>query len=303
MTERNFSFPLSVLIHQGNVFHRALIDDAYAAPMAERLDQEKETANFATRFRAKLDQLGSGSLDHAGKRGAVGSLTQEQAAALKEVTRLTAMARHGAKITFKGESVRLRNEFQVGINTPKTLAAILERSRIILGSCKRYAAELKSNGWIARDTELLETTIATFDDIGLAQGAARSERSGISGAKTRFANEVYTDTLKIQNAASLQYPSSEPGNETARARFLLDEYPPRLRSARAVIPPAPAPIAPLSSMGSAPVFLLPPNTIPLAAEPVAPIESHELSRRDGALDSKKDGNNDSGGPPIRLPKP
>ena len=214
--------------------HDALTDADFATAMAARLDADTDTAtdNFATRFEAKIAALDTGDASQKSKTGQAGSLTRGQNAELAEMERLLAGARRSARVAFPGESVKLHNEFQVGNRDPDTLDAELERAKIVLKSCgsAENVAPLKVQGWLPKDTTALDAAVAMFSDGTLAKDDALGDRIGLTGEKTVAANAVYEDALRIQNAARLEYPANKPGTEAARARFLLDEFPPRDRS-------------------------------------------------------------------------
>ncbi len=67
------------------------------------------------------------------------------------------------------------------------------------------------------------------------QGEAFAARAGFTDDLTLAANTLYDGILYdgilyVQNAARLEYPSTRPGTAAARARFLLETFPPRDRS-------------------------------------------------------------------------
>ena len=246
MISRKWNFPISTLVSQATVLHDALIDPAYTPSMAERLDLDGDTAqsNYATRFASQISTVTSGGTTHKGKTGQAGTLTKAQTDALQELERLTNGGRRSARLTFPGDDVKLHSEFQVGIDTPKTLASELERARIILASCQRHTAALKKHGWTAKDTTALDTAITALENTSLDQSNVLDDRAGLTEDRILAGNALYAQCLAIQNAARLEYPSNRPGNEAARHRFLLNEFPPRDRSNPSGDnpPPPPAPV-------------------------------------------------------------
>jgi hypothetical protein len=83
--------------------------------------------NFTSR--GLLGQLG-GKGGSAGAQTAVtGDLTQQQDDAIAEMLDLFGKLKDSAKKAFKGQDVKLREEFQVGINSPSDLASILDRAK------------------------------------------------------------------------------------------------------------------------------------------------------------------------------
>ena len=258
MAKSKFHFPLSVLIGASRRLHDALTDTVFATVMADRLntDTDTPTGNFATRFSAELDALGAGDVSQKSKTGQTGSLTRSQDTDIAELERLMAGARRSARLAFPSDHVKLHSEFQVGINEPQTLDAELERANLILAGCQQAenVPALKVQGWLPKDTTALAAAIAQLSGSSLAKDGALGERIGLTGEKIVAANAVYADALRIQNAARLEYPANKPGTEAARARFLLDEFPPRDRSEPSGGTQAPPPsTTPTPSSGTTPV--------------------------------------------------
>jgi hypothetical protein len=168
--------------------------------------------------------------NQGGKTGDVGDLTAEQRFAFNEVERLTAGARRTARQAFPGEDVKLRSEFQIGVNEPNDLGSKIARAEKTLAAAQKYAAGLKTKGWLPRDATALETALGQLSGVALDQDEALADRAKFTAALTRAANALYDLCLAVQNAARLEYPSTQPGNEAARARFQLDTFPPRDRS-------------------------------------------------------------------------
>ncbi len=234
MASRKFNFSLSALIGAARRLHDALVDPDYGTAMAARLDAPADTAtsNFTTRFAANLAALDTGDATQKLKTGHAGTLTTGQNAAFDEMERLLAGARRSAKLAFPTDSVKLHSDFQVGISEPNTLEAELSRAKIVLASCQepRQRRRAENQGWLAADTTALDAAIEELSGVSLDQDEALEDRKGLTASKNVAANAVYADTLRIQNAARLEYPANKPGAEAARARFLLDTYPPRDRS-------------------------------------------------------------------------
>lgn len=223
MAARKFNFPLSVLLGAA----RRLPDPGCGAAMSVRLDMS--TDNFRVRFEAKLETLGRGSSKQKLKTGEASTLTVDQNNAFDEMERLVAGARRSAKLAFPTDPVKLHSDLQVGISKPNTLEAELGRSKIVFASCQETAnaAVLRPQGWLPADTAALDAAIGQLSGASLDQDEALEHRKGLTASKNVAANAVYADTLRIQNAARLEYLVDKPGTEAARARFLLDTYPPR----------------------------------------------------------------------------
>jgi hypothetical protein len=95
--------------------------------------------------------------------GNVGTLTIEQDASLELLMGMLSRARRTAKRAFSGQTVKLRNESQVGASTPKSLATVLQRGRIIAAALAKTenASPLAAKGWQAADTQALNPASRT----------------------------------------------------------------------------------------------------------------------------------------------
>ena len=238
---RNFHFPISTLTRDAQRLLGALTDSTVGPLVTARL-----TSDFAVTFEAQITLVTTGNAKKSGAIGAIGELTQEQVEALPDLERLMAGARRTAALTFPKNDARLHSEFQVGIHEPQDFASELARAELILAACKTHAAALAEEGWSATDTTLLEQTIALLGGGDLDQEAAKDKKLGITSARNTAANLLYKYCLRTQNAARLAYPSTLSGKadglEEARARYLLDEFPPRGGASAGDAPtPPPAP--------------------------------------------------------------
>jgi hypothetical protein len=122
--------------------------------------------------------------------------------------------------------VVLREEFQVGVHDPQGLGDEVKRAGLILAAANKYATQLGEHGWMATDATALETAIGALSGVDLAQEASKAKGPGMTAVSNADANKLYRNCLSIQNAARLQYPSTQSGNETPRALFLIGEFPP-----------------------------------------------------------------------------
>lgn len=140
-------------------------------------------------------------------------------------------ARRSAGLAFAKNDVRLRNEFQVGIREPQDLASELERAGKILAACATHADALAEHGWLEEDTALLGATIGILGGGDEDQEAAKDKKQGLTKGRNLAANQLYKMCLSVQNAARLAFPNTkaadDPAVVEARARYLLDEFPPR----------------------------------------------------------------------------
>ncbi len=225
-TRRKFGFPLATLTRSAGLLHGAIINPAYKQAMEERLGDD-----FTGKFANAISAVTGTSVAQSSQTGDVSGLTLEQATDLKEMERLVAGARRTAKLAFPGQDTVLRAEFQVGNFDSKTFASEIERARKTHAAVIKYAAELKSKGWIPADTVSLGQAIADLHDSGLEKEGASDDRLGMTNEKIIGANTLYTYCLTVQNAARLQFPIKTDANGgvmnvTERARFLLEEFPP-----------------------------------------------------------------------------
>lgn len=224
MSERSFHFPLSILIRSAQQMHGALLEPL-GVPVTRRLP-----ADFTEKFAGVITQVSIGNTGQKSATGHTGQLTQAQNEALAEVKRLTSAARDTAKLTFAGNTVLLRQAFQVGQGDPVSLASILERAVTIQTSCEKYAAALSEHGWIADDTTALATAISALEGADDVQEAAKGDKKATTTAKNTAANKLYTLCQTVQNAAELSYPAHKAATDetvvAARARFLMDTFPP-----------------------------------------------------------------------------
>jgi len=247
-TTRTFNFPISILISSAKRFLSALRDPIVGPPVLARLKRKAETAPFDAAFATQIDAVELGGSAQSKAKGEIGELTQEQAEAFTEMERLTSSARRTAALAFPKNDVRLRAEFQQGINEPQDFDSVLERARLVLAACQTHADALDEHGWIEADTTLLQQTIATLSGDDLVKESSKDAKLSITATRTRAANALYKSCQTIQNAARLAYPSTQLGKteglEAARARYLINEFPPRSGNGNGGNdePPAPTPV-------------------------------------------------------------
>ena len=229
-THRKFNFPFATLTHNAGLLGSALADDAYQPAMEERLG-----ADFVATFPLKITGVTCKSTAQSSQTGDISSLTIQQQADYKEMERLAGGARRSARLAFPGQDTLLNAEFQVGEGAVKAISAVIGRAGLTHAAALKYAAELQAKGWVAKDTAALGTAAGKLKDVGTEHENASDERLGLTDEKIIKANDLYHDCLVIQNAARLEYPGGKDAagnarNITGRARFLLDEFPPRDRS-------------------------------------------------------------------------
>ena len=238
MTEPNrVHFPTATLLRDGE----GIVTAAEAhAELAPRLPE-----GFLAETRTLLKQVAADTTGQKGKRADAGTLTTAQNTKLKALQTWMGKARYTAGLAFRGQDVKLHEEFQVGVNGPHDLGAILQRADIILAALKKpdNAAALKLKGWLDSDTEAFATMRGALSATAQTQKTAKGGAKNATGQRIRDANGLYDHLLTIQNAADLQWPAEDPANTGVRDEFRLTTFPPR-GGAAAPEPPAPPPTPP-----------------------------------------------------------
>lgn len=228
-----FHFPIAVLTHDGTAIADALETHT---ELNTRLPD-----GYLTATRAALAKVAAGNTAQKSKRADVGDLTLEQNNNLAAVKNWMSKARQTAGLAFFGQTVKLHEEFQVGINTPTDLASVLTRADIILAALGKAAnlPALKSKGWIEADTTAFQTVRATLGDADENQEIAKGGAKDATGTRNKDANDAYDHLAAIQNAADLQWPADASGNSGVRDEFRMNTYPPRGGSSSPTPPPTP----------------------------------------------------------------
>jgi hypothetical protein len=227
-TARTFNFPISTLIRDAKLLLAALRDAIAGTPVLARLTTEKNPQPDAA-LAAQIDLVETGGATQSGAIGDLSNLTQAQARAFTELERLMAAARRSGTLAFPHDDARLHSEFQVGSHEPADLASELERAQKILAAVTKYAAEVGEHGWIAADTTALREAVETLNGADDVQEAAKGKKKGATAGRNAAANALYKACLSVQNAARLAHPNTKAGDPAvveARARFLLDTFPP-----------------------------------------------------------------------------
>ena len=237
-TKTKFHFPLPILVGEGK-----LILDAGTAhhEIAGRLDKTY-LADTAT----VLGNVKTQATDQKQKRGQTGVLSKAQLDKIHAFHLLIANAKDTAKLAFLGQTVMLREAFQVGVHKPHDLQSQLQRGRTVLASMQ--AAEnvpaLTSKGWTADETTALDTAISNLENDKTLLENAKDASVGSTGQKNVQADDLYNRLLTVQNAANLQWPESDPANLQTRADFRLGKFPPKDHGGHHVEPaPTPTPAA------------------------------------------------------------
>ena len=234
MSDRSFHFPVSLLIRSAQLMAGGLHEDI-GAPVLKRLP-----AGFVDDLGVQITQVSTEATGQKSAAGKTGQLTKEQNAALAEVKRLTSAARTTAKLAYPDDPVFLHQTFQVGNSDPVGLASVIERAVTVQAACIKCADPLAEHGWIESDTTLFAEAIATLQGADETQETSKGERKATTSAKNTAANKLYAKCQTLQNAVELTYPASRAATDqtvvAARARFLMDTFPPAPGTAAEEVP-------------------------------------------------------------------
>jgi hypothetical protein len=185
-------------------------------------------ADFIAQQRTLLDTLRTLASTQKSKTANVGGYTVGQNEAVAALNDLVSRAKDSAERAFKGQDVKLRNEFQVGVTSPGDLASVLQRARIVRDSSANAAnaAALAAKGWVTIDTNALTSAIDVLDAADDTQETAKADKAGFTDARNTDANELYEGLLTIQNAANNQWPERVTANAVIRTEFRIGLFPP-----------------------------------------------------------------------------
>jgi hypothetical protein len=213
-------FPISILTHNGQLIIAAA---GANAAVATRLP-----AGYTATATASLATVNADIAVQKTSHGELGNLTPGQHTNLDSLQNWMNQARKTAKLAFAGQTVKLHDEFQVGVNTPHDLGSILHRADIIIASLQTAAnlPVLLLKGWTAADTTAFTATRASFTTGDVSQQAAKGGAKVSTSTKNTDASDLYERLLTIQNAADLQWPVSNPANAGIRDQFRLNTFPP-----------------------------------------------------------------------------
>jgi hypothetical protein len=152
------------------------------------------------------------------------------------------MAKETAKLAFKGQAVKLTEQFFVGVNQPNDLQSQLTRGRTTLASIKlaANADAIAGQGWTADETTALDTAITSIEGDKTLLENAKGASLGSTGVRNASAESLYAALQTVQNAANIQWPESDPANAEVCADFRFGKFPPK-HSAAATPEPTPAP--------------------------------------------------------------
>jgi hypothetical protein len=223
--------PVPVIIFNGNL----IVAAAQKYPkVAARLP-----AGYLTETTTALDKLLADLNSQKIAKGETGNLTAAQQANLSVLLHCMSQARMTAKLAFPGQTVKLHQEFQIGVPGSEALDAELSRADIILAAIQtgENLPALKLKGWTDAETTAFTTARAAFPASTSTQQSSQSDAKKATATKTNDAAEAYEHILTIQNAASLEFPLTEPANAPIRAEFRIGLFPPDHHTGPAVPPP------------------------------------------------------------------
>lgn len=220
--KRKFTFPMSTLLYEANLILTAA--QGQSAFVTKRL-----RTGLLTESDTLLTGLGGEGSSAQAQTAATGGLTRQQNDAITTMLDLFGKLKDSAKRAFAGDDVKLREEFQVGINEPNDLGSILDRAKKgrDAGQKTENVAPLKDKGgWITDDTTALDTAITAVGGMDQQQRASKTVQIAGTDARNTAANSLYDNLLTIQNAAEIEWPEREASNRATRDSFRMPGFPP-----------------------------------------------------------------------------
>jgi len=175
-----------------------------------------------------LGKLPADPIGQKTAKGETGNLTLAQKQNLVTLVHWMNQARKTAHLAFFGQTVKLHEEFLMGVHEDHGVATVLGRADIVLASVQIPAnlAALKLKGWTDADTTGFVTVRGTFPTSTVTQKSAQSDAKKATVVKTSDADDAYEHVLTVQHAGDLEYPATDPANAPARAEFKLGIFPP-----------------------------------------------------------------------------
>jgi hypothetical protein len=226
--------PIPVIVYNGNL----VVAAAQKYPkVITRLP-----ADYLTETTTSLGKLPTDVAVQKDARGETGNLTAAQQKNLDTLLYWMRQARKTARLAFFGQTVKLHEEFLMGVQNDHGIASVLGRADTILASVQKTdnLAALKIKGWTDADTQNFVAARSTFPASTVVQQSAQSEAKKKTIAKTTDASDAYEHVLTIQHAGDLEYPAIDPDNAPIRAEFRLDIFPPTQHTPDATPTPTPA---------------------------------------------------------------
>jgi len=226
--------PVPVIVYNGNL----IVAAAQKYPkVAARLP-----ATYLTETTTSLGKLPTDIAGQKNAKGETGNLTAAQLQNFNLLLHWMMLARKTAKLAFFGQTVKLHEEFLVGLQENHGLAEVLGRADTILASVQKpeNLAALKLKGWTDADTQAFVAVRGTFPASTTAQISGQSDAKKATLAKDVDASDAYEHVLTVQHAGDLEYPATDPANAPIRAEFRLGLFPPDHHAPPATPTPTPA---------------------------------------------------------------
>jgi hypothetical protein len=225
----HFHFPVATLTYNGSLIVTAA--EAHSEIVA------RLPAGYISDTATLLGKITADIAGQKNAQGELGNLTAGQSASLGTLLQCMNQARRTAKLAFPGQTVKLHQEFQVGVNQPTDLGSILSRADIIIASVQKNLAALQLKGWTDAETAAFTAARQAFGAAMPAQQTAKGGAKDSTTTKNADATALYEKLLAIQNAADLQWPAADPANAGVRDEFRLNTFPPASSSGNATTPP------------------------------------------------------------------
>jgi len=220
--KRKYTFARAVLVRDGTTILAAAVK--YGVQLGDRLSTARHQE--ITGYLATVRTGDTGQNLNAGN---IGDLTVAQNQQFKKVLTQFGALRDFASRAFKTDKVKLREQFSVGAPETKKLAEIQLRVATAVAAARQAAnaAALTAKGWLAADTNELETLAGSLKTTDETQEEGKRDKVGDTAQLIDAENKLYDGLLDIQGIARKVFAADNPANVTARADFLLNTFPPR----------------------------------------------------------------------------
>ena len=212
--------PVPVIVYNGNLIVAAA--QKYPAAAA------RLPAGYLTETATALGKLPTDVAGQKDAKGETGNLTAAQQKNLDTLLYWMGQARKTARLAFFGQTVKLHEEFLMGVQNDHGIAPVLGRADTLLASVQKAdnLAALKLKGWTDADTQAFVAVRGTFPASTTAQQSGQSEAKKQTIVKSADASDAYEHVLTVQHAGDLEFPATDPANAPIRAEFRLDIFPP-----------------------------------------------------------------------------
>jgi hypothetical protein len=192
-SKTKFHFPLPILVGEGKL----ILDAGTSHPeVAGRLDKD-----YLTITATVLGNVKTQAADQKQKRGQTGVLSKAQLDKIHAFHLLIANAKDTAKLAFPGQTVKLRQAFQVGVHKPHDLQSQLQRGRTVLASlqAQENVLALTTKGWTADETTALDSAITDLESDKTLLENAKDASVGSTGQKNVLADGNRTQLFAAGN--------------------------------------------------------------------------------------------------------